>query len=96
MDEEKKDLTIENETEQPSAEKKEEKKPAYDLFGITEEMPEPDPSQFIDNGNYFVYGLAIGILVGAALFFLFGQNRILLCVATVIGGVVGSCLKKKG
>lgn len=66
-----------------------------DLFG-TAGMPEPDPEQFIDHGTYFVYGMAIGVLVGAVLFFLFGQNRILLCAATLIGMVIGACIKKKG
>ncbi len=60
-----------------------------------EDFPEPDPSLPTEPGNYFVYGLAIGVLVGAALFFLFGQNRILLCAATFAGGLIGALIKKK-
>ena len=58
--------------------------------------PEPEPEvPYADQGSYFVYGLAVGLMVGIILFFLFGQNRWLLSIATILGGAIGAMKKKK-
>ncbi len=83
---------------EPTKEKKWRKKLSElesDAIPHVEDFPEPDPNAPTMPGNYFVYGLAIGVLLGAVLFFLFGQNRILLCAATFAGGLVGALIKRK-
>ena len=58
--------------------------------------PEPEPeAPYVDKGSYFVYGLAIGLVVGMVLFFLFNQNRWLLTAAFLLGGTIGAMKKKK-
>ena len=55
-----------------------------------------EPESYEYTGSYFVYGMAIGLMIGIVLFFLFGQNKILLSIATIGGAIVGACMKKKG
>ena len=40
--------------------------------------------------------MAIGLVIGIILFYLFGQNKYLLSIATIGGAIIGACMKKKG
>ncbi len=62
----------------------------YQVFSYKE------PESFEYGGNYFVYGMAIGLVIGIILFYLFGQNKYLLSIATIGGAIIGACMKKKG
>lgn len=63
---------------------------------LLEDEPEPEPEEpYVDKGSYFVYGLAIGLMVGIVLFFLFGKNKWLLSIAFILGGTIGAMMKKK-
>ena len=81
------------ETVEDSAEGTKKKSPVDEPYQIFQYK---EPESFAYTGSYFVYGMAIGLMIGIVLFFLFGQNKILLSIATIGGAIVGACLKKKG
>ena len=80
------------ETVEASAEAPKKKSPVDEPYQV---FPYKEPEKFEYAGSYFVYGMAIGLMIGIVLFFLFGQNKILLSIATVGGAIVGACMKKK-
>ena len=81
------------ETVEGSTDNAKKKSPVDEPYQV---FPYKEPESFEYAGSYFVYGMAIGLMIGIVLFFLFGQNKILLSVATIGGAIVGACLKKKG
>lgn len=93
MEEENKQQAPIETPEAEAAEESTEKKPPVDEPYQVFQYQEPESYEY--TGTYFVYGMAIGLMVGIVLFFLFGQNKILLSIATIGGAIIGAFMKKK-